>query len=77
MATAKRLVRLVPPDGYGVDGAPQFGWLELIGAFIAGGLILGAFIWTPLGREFTAEAVRRGAGVTRARVEAWIRAGER
>jgi len=59
-----------------VDGSPEFGWLELIGAFIFGAFLLGPFIWTPLGREFTMEAIRRGAGVTRAKVEEWLRKGE-
>jgi uncharacterized membrane protein len=47
----------------------------LLGVFI-GVLFVAPFIWTPLGRATAAEAIRRGAGVTREKVEEWLKKGE-
>ena len=53
-----------PPD------LASFLWGLLIGS-----ILIGPFIWTELGREFVKEAVARGAGVAREKVEEWIRKG--
>jgi len=49
----------------------------LIGMFIGALIFPGPFIWTHLGREMVKEAIARGAGVTRARIEEWLKKGER
>jgi len=47
----------------------------LLGLFI-GGFLLGPIVWTELGRRLAIEAIRRGAKVTRERIEEWLRKGE-
>jgi len=51
------------------------GFLELIGAYVLGGLTLGAFLWTSIGREMAISAIQKGAGVTRAKVGEWLKKG--
>lgn len=46
-----------------------------IGCFL--GFIGGAIVFTRLGRKAAKEAIRRGAKVTREKVEEWLRKGER
>jgi len=48
----------------------------LIGLFV-GTFLIAPFLWTELGRRMAAEAIRRGAGVTRERIEEWLRKGEK
>jgi len=47
-----------------------------LGGVFIGAVFLGPFIWTPLGRATAVEAIRRGAGVTRKKVEEWLKKGE-
>ena len=59
------------PRRYGLDMG-SFLWGLAVGT-----LFVAPFIWTPLGRAFAIEAIRRGAGVTRAKVEEWLEKGRR
>jgi len=48
----------------------------MLGVLI-GALFVGPFIWTELGRRMAIEAVKRGAGVTEAKIKEWLEKGER
>ena len=50
---------------------------EFLAGLFVGWLFLGALTWTHLGRELVKEAIARGAGVAREKVEEWLRRGER
>lgn len=52
------------------------GFLDLLGAFVLGSVVGGAILYVPTVRTLTVEAVRKGAGVTREKVEEWVRRGE-
>jgi len=67
-------VKLKPEEAKELGLNPDIGHFML--GLAVGAFFLGAFIWTPLGREFTIEAIRRGSGLTRARLEEWLRKGE-
>jgi len=58
------------------NGSPRGGFWEFLGGVFIGAVFLGPFIWTPLGRATAVEAIRRGAGVTRKKVEEWLKKGE-
>lgn len=44
-----------------------------LGIFI--GVILGAFIWTPIGRATASAAIQRGGNFAKSQVEAWLKEG--
>jgi len=52
------------------------GVVEFLAGLFVGCFLIAPFIWTHLGREMAKEAIRRGAEVTRERVEQWLRKGE-
>jgi len=60
----------------GRDGAGSGGFWEFVGGLFIGTFLIGPFIWTGLGRETAIEAIKRGAGVTRKKVEEWLKKGE-
>jgi len=41
------------------------------------GVILGAFIWTPVGRKIAISPIAKGAKVSERKVEAWLKSGEK
>ena len=49
------------------------GWVLplLVGTFI-----LGALVWTPVGRSLTVAGIKRGAQVSEAKVNKWLEKGE-
>ena len=50
------------------------GWVLplLVGTFI-----LGAFVWTPLGRKLAVSPIAKGAQVSEKKVEAWMKKGDK
>lgn len=58
------------------DDPPEFDFGSFLGGLALGTFILGAFIWTGVGRSFAKEAIRRGAKTTKEQVDKWIKAGE-
>jgi len=62
--------------GSNLDGSPRGGFWEFMGGLFIGAMFLGPLIWTPLGRKAAVEAIKRGAGVTRKKVEEWLKKGE-
>jgi len=44
---------------------------------LVAGLILGAFIWTPLGRKIAVSPIAKGAQVSERKVEEWLKKGEK
>ena len=44
---------------------------------LVAGLILGAFIWTPLGRKIAVSPIAKGAQVSERKVEEWMKKGEK
>ena len=44
---------------------------------LVAGLILGAFIWTPLGRKIAVSPIAKGAQVSERKVESWLKKGEK
>jgi len=63
-------------DGAARNGSPGGGIWEFLGGVFVGAVFIGPFIWTGLGRATAIEAIRRGAGVTRKKVEEWLKKGE-
>lgn len=57
-------------------GSNPGGFLQLLGAFVLGSVVGGAILYVPTVRTLTVESVRKGAGVTREKVEEWVRKGE-
>ncbi|RLA82197.1 MAG: hypothetical protein DRG31_07715 [Deltaproteobacteria bacterium] len=53
------------------------GVVEFLAGLFVGTFLIAPFIWTELGRRMAVEAIRRGAGVARERVEEWLRRGEK
>lgn len=43
---------------------------------LVGTLIIGPFLWTAVGRNLTIKAVSKGAEVSTARVEGWLKKAE-
>lgn len=41
------------------------------------GIILGAFVWTPIGRKIAVAPIAKGAQVSEKKVEQWMRKGEK
>ena len=41
------------------------------------GVVLGAFIWTPVGRKIAISPIAKGAKVSEKKVEAWLKSGEK
>ena len=50
---------------------------EFLAGLFVGAFLIAPFIWTHLGREMVKEAIARGAGVAREKVEEWLRKGEK
>lgn len=46
-----------------------------LGIFI--GVILGAFVWTPIGRAAASAAIQRGGNFAKSQVESWLKQGEK
>ena len=44
---------------------------------LVAGLILGVFIWTPIGRKIAVAPIAKGAQVSEKKVEAWMKKGEK
>jgi hypothetical protein len=52
---------------------PDLGWF-LGGMFL--GFLLGAVVFTKLGRELAVTAIKRGAAVTEEKVREWLKRGQ-
>jgi len=44
---------------------------------LVGTFILGAFVWTPIGRKIAISPIAKGAKVSEKKVESWMKAGEK
>ena len=44
---------------------------------LVGTFILGALVWTPLGRKLAVSPIAKGAQVSEKKVEQWMRKGEK
>ena len=51
-------------------------WRDL-GIGVVGGIIIGAFIWTQLGRDLAVTSISKGAKVTESKVREWAKLGEK
>lgn len=74
-AASKRVVCSYCGAEYVREAMPSPGLGDFLVGVLVGTVFVAPFIWTPLGREFAVTAIQRGAGVTRAKVEEWLRKG--
>jgi len=44
---------------------------------LVGTFILGAIVWTPIGRKIAIAPIAKGAKVSEKKVEAWLKSGEK
>ena len=44
---------------------------------LVGTFILGAFVWTPIGRKIAIAPIAKGAKVSEKKVESWMKKGEK
>ena len=44
---------------------------------LVGTFILGALVWTPVGRSLTVSSIKKGAQVSEAKVNKWLEKGEK
>ena len=46
-------------------------------SLLVGTFILGALVWTPVGRSLTVSSIKKGAQVSEAKVNKWLEKGEK